>query len=146
MTCVRCIGWYAGYRRLLTVWQGTGILLNNLELTPGQVHEFDGAEKIFCKNLSPEVTDVGFMFRGDQFQAEMKHLHLDSDQTLQLKVGINFLFCAKGEFQSGLLTIKDGDTLKFETAVLVQLKLNQAQLQLIHIYLREKSLSQPTIG
>lgn len=46
---------YKNCWRLLCLWKGDGLLLNNIKLNPNEVYRFDGEDPILCKNLSPEV-------------------------------------------------------------------------------------------
>lgn len=61
---------YPGYKRWLTIWTGNGLLLNEYKLIYGIAHEFYGDEKIHCKNLSPEVIDIGLIYNPKKVSAK----------------------------------------------------------------------------
>lgn len=126
---------YAGYKRLLSLWQGNGLLLNDFLLKPGMVYRFNGEDLIMCDNLGSEVTDLGFIFRADKISAEMKCLTLTTDHTFKFDSDhhLHFIFCSEGQFKTSRLTTDSGDTLKIEQTSELAITLSTPVTKLIQI-------------
>lgn len=80
---------FPGYQRLLTVWKGNGIKLNQKSLLPFEVLSFDGHEKIDCTLINGNVEDLGLIYNPQKITAEMK---IVTEKELNLKPGHHFLF------------------------------------------------------
>ncbi len=121
---------FNGYDRLLTIWKGQGLLLNDFELLKNKIYKFRGEDKIISKPIGSEVIDLGFIFNRNHITADMKILNLSQSQKLILDSELTFLFCAKGQIQIENHTCSEGDTLKIqnEGAVTVILKSLNADL------------------
>jgi environmental stress-induced protein Ves len=89
---------YPGFDRLLTVWKGEGLLLNEFLMKKNEVFSFSGEEKIYCKNLNDEVTDLGFVFKRDRICSQMVTKSFTGEITLTVSQGIHFIFCLEGHF------------------------------------------------
>lgn len=118
---------YSGFDRLLTVWKGEGLLLNEFVLKKNEVHSFAGEDSIYCKNLSAEVTDLGFVFKRDLIQAQMVTQEFSENLNLTITKGIHFIFCLDGQFAVDDLLVQQGDTLRIENENSVQILLKSVK-------------------
>jgi len=117
--------------RLLAVWKGEGLVLNDSELLPFTPFQFSGEQAIECRLINDEVVDLGLIYRRDQVSAEMKVLTLvkTSSQTLSLRQGVHFLVCAegtfsmsaKGQFSVDTIEVMNEDTFLVEGACSLEL-------------------------
>lgn len=103
---------YSGYTRLLSVWQGQGLLLNSESLDQYEIIEFSGETPISCEVKGSNALDLGLIFDREFVQAEMKFF--TEGKTLHLKEGLHYLFCAQGSFTSHNFLVETGDTLKIQ--------------------------------
>lgn len=126
---------FKGCQRLLTIWRGSGLLLNDYELLPGIVYKFSGETPIMCKNLSPEVIDLGVIYRPEKVAATMNVLSMTESKNLILTKGLNFIFCAEGRFQIEELIVTEGETLKINKAGSYSIELKTKQLKIVKINL-----------
>jgi environmental stress-induced protein Ves len=128
---------FKGCQRLLTIWRGSGLLLNDYELLPGIVYKFSGEAPIFCKNLSPEVIDLGVIYHPEKVTATMEVLSMTESKNLILTKGLNFIFCAEGSFQIEDLIVTEGETLRIdinsENSYSIMLKTKQLKLVEINL-------------
>lgn len=115
---------FKGYDRLLTVWHGEGLKLNQNKLKPFEVIHFSGEENINCELLGQEVIDLGLIYKREKFKASMTTFHLKAEEVLSLKLGtgLHFIFCAKGGLVTGDFSINEAQTLKIQN--LDNLKIN----------------------
>lgn len=126
---------FKGYQRLLTIWRGSGLLLNEYKLLPGDVYKFSGEVPIFCKNLSPEVIDLGVIYHPEKVTATMEIISMAESKTLTLAKGLNFIFCVEGSFQIEDLIVMEGETLRIDKENSYSIVLKTKQLKLIKIHL-----------
>lgn len=126
---------FKGCQRLLTIWRGSGLLLNDYELLPGSVYKFSGETPIFCKNLSPEVIDLGVIYQPEKVTATMDVLSLTESKTFIAAKDLNFIFCAEGSFQIEDLIVTQGETLRIDKAGSYSIELKTKQLKLVIINL-----------
>ena len=124
---------FVGHDRLLTIWQGEGLLLNDFKLKPNQIFKFNGKEKIHCSPLDGDVIDVGLIYSPLKIRAQMHCLNLNDCASLQFSSDLNFLFCADGQFQSEDLIIDTGDTLRINNQKFCDILPLTESLKLIHI-------------
>lgn len=128
---------FAGYDRLLCIWTGQGLLLNNHLLQPDEVYRFCGEDQIFCQNLSEVVVDLGFIFQREFVTASMSITSYGQSAHLETVADVTYMFCLQGEFMANQNLIHAGDTIKFETKELLNLQLKSASVKLavIEVYL-----------
>jgi len=120
---------FPGYERLLTVWKGAGLLLNQTELLPFKFLRFSGDSDIYCKLIGPDaVTDLGVIYNKDKIKARLSTETILPDSTVDLGPGLHFLFLAEGgTCQVNNFPMEVGDTLKIE------------QTELIHVFSSDHS-------
>jgi environmental stress-induced protein Ves len=118
---------YSGFDRLLTVWKGDGLLLNDFLLKKNEVHAFAGEDLIYCKNLNEQVTDLGLIFKRDRVQAQMITQAFTDDLVVTFAKGIHFIFCLEGQFATNDHLVQQGDTLRIENEALAQILLKSAK-------------------
>ena len=80
---------FLGFKRILTVVKGNGLILNQHTLKQFEVFHFDGSEKINCNLLDGPVEDLGIIYNPNKVNAEMKII---SKTKLELNSGYHFLF------------------------------------------------------
>jgi uncharacterized protein len=103
---------YKDYNRLLSVWQGEGLLLNLHTLDQYEIFGFSGEEKIICRTLSEKILDLGLIYDREMVKAQMQFK--TGTKSLHLKEGLHFIFLAEGSFTSSNFVVETGDTLKVE--------------------------------
>lgn len=97
------------YKRILTVWDGKGIRLNQLLLKPFEIFCFEGYEKINCELIDGKVEDLGLIYDPNEVKAEMKII---SKGKYNLSFDQHFLFCAQNNFSVGEFKINCGECLE----------------------------------
>jgi environmental stress-induced protein Ves len=117
---------YSGFNRLLTVWTGDGLLLNDFLLKKYETYSFVGEDSIYCKNLSAQVTDLGFIFNRDRFRAQMVAESFTNDLEITVTEGIHFIFCLEGQFAFNDDIVQQGDTLRVDAEASVQILLKSS--------------------
>lgn len=123
---------YPGFRRLLAIWKGDGLLLNEFKLNRGEVYDFSGETPIFCQNLSPVVVDVGLIFDPRQVTAKMFFRTVQASLKFSTYADLTFLFCASGSFVANGVTFEEGDTLSFSKHA-IELNTNASDTVLLQI-------------
>ena len=110
------------YERLLVVWQGQGLLLNDHVLHPDIPYRFSGNTHIMCKLIKDTVIDVGLIYDPTQIEVSCKKIsieHKTQRTWLQFpKQSVNMLFCSSGFFKADGLHVGTGDTLQVTEPVL----------------------------
>ncbi|MCK6598792.1 MAG: HutD family protein [Bdellovibrionaceae bacterium] len=132
---------YPGYKRWLTIWKGSGLLLNEYKLTYGLTYEFNGEEKITCKNLSAEIVDLGLIYNPKKVKAKMEIVNLNlknNNFTIEIKSQLSFLFVCQGSIEANMNTLNEGDTLKSDTPQKINLKLKTHTSDLVLITIDPK--------
>jgi uncharacterized protein len=124
---------FSDYDRLLTVWQGDGLILNDFELLPNQIFKFKGEDLIRCKPIESDVIDLGFIFDRHQIQADMKILNTHQNQGINCESALTFLFCAEGQFKVQNITVQQGDTLKIESLKPLQIDVQTLSAKIIQL-------------
>lgn len=126
---------YTGFDRLLTVWKGDGLLLNDILLKKYEVYSFAGEDSIYCKNLSSQVTDLGIIFNRDRVFALMVTESFSNNLEITVTQGIHFIVCLEGEFAFNHDRVQQGDTLRVdaETATQILLKSTNAVIARIDL-------------
>jgi len=128
---------FKGYSRLLCIWQGEGLKLNDFELKGNQVHAFHGEQPIFCENLSPLVIDLGFISKSGLIEAQMSIHEITESINIICTGSLCFLFCASGCFQVDRLTLQTGDTLQLSQHEVAEITLRSPHVRLICIKVLE---------
>lgn len=101
--------------RLLIVWQGDGLLLNNKKLLPDSPLHFLGEEEINCDLINGPVVDLGLIYNSDKIKASMEVLSIEKEMILKLESNLEFFFVAKGEeCLINNIKVETGDTIKAE--------------------------------
>lgn len=118
---------YSGFDRLLTVWKGEGLLLNEFLLKRNEVYSFAGEDSIHCNNMSEQVTDLGFIFKRDLIKAQMTTQTFEDNLILTITKGIHFIFCLEGEFTINNDLVQQGDTLRIDNETSSQILLKSAK-------------------
>lgn len=77
------------FQRILTVWKGNGVKLNNKILRPFEFFCFKGDEKINCELIDGSVEDLGLIYNSKKYKAEMR---LIKETHFAVEIGSHFLF------------------------------------------------------
>lgn len=117
---------FPGYERLLAVFQGEGLLLNERPLLRHMPTAFAGEENINCKLLAGPVRDLGLIYHRDSFLATMVHEHVPAgdELTVQTVAQTTFFFVSRGTLTTEHITVSSGDVLKVEDSISLQIKNN----------------------
>jgi environmental stress-induced protein Ves len=106
---------FPGYDRLLTVWKGSGLILNGSKLGPFKTVQFRGEEQISCELIHEAVQDLGLIYKRDRLRAEMEVLTL-MGRSKQIYCGkgpgTNLWFCAHGSVTVNGCPLQEGDALR----------------------------------
>ncbi|GGJ94680.1 HutD/Ves family protein [Pseudomonas matsuisoli] len=78
---------FPGYRRIITVLQGDGMVLNvdgadSDELGPYQPFGFEGAATVNCRLLGSAIEDFNLIYRPDRVQASLRWVDCEGAPTL----------------------------------------------------------------
>lgn len=107
---------FPGYSRILTVLSGEGILLNNQELGPFEIFEFEGEDKIECALIDGPVEDLNVIFLRDRYRASMQLLHLMKETAFKMEKGIHFFLPLVAQVNVAEIEFFPPDILKVEGA------------------------------
>lgn len=113
---------FPGYDRILTVLSGEGLLLNNQELGPFEVMEFQGEDQIDCAPVHEAVEDLGVIFKRDQYECFMQILDVSAPMDLKLEEGTHFFLALSQQVDIGGTEVSPPDFLKVEEADSVEIK------------------------
>lgn len=105
--------------RILVVWKGQGLWLNENLLKPLEPFSFSGETEIKCRLLQDEVIDLGLIYNPQKVDASLKLYHLEDHQTilnLNFEEGIHYVIAADADVIADDILVKNGDTLKVEGA------------------------------
>lgn len=109
---------FDGCHRILVVWRGAGLKLNEQELKPHIPYFFAGETPIDCELLDGEVVDLGVIYRRQQVEADMVvgNLAVGGTTPLQLeKSSVYYLFCAEGRLVLNKnWALEEGETLQLQ--------------------------------
>lgn len=100
--------------RLLVVWKGDGLLLNNQKLLPNSPLHFSGSAEIDCDLINNPVIDLGLIYKRDKISASMDILAVDKKMRVELDSGIHFFFLADGECLVNNMKLASGDLIEVE--------------------------------
>jgi environmental stress-induced protein Ves len=121
---------FPDYDRLLIVWDGPGLILNDLTLLPHSPHFFSGDLLVHCRLLMTKVLDLGLIFKRNHYIAELEVLKISprkvsTPQRVSLNSSLHFFFLASGnqascgEFQldrGDILIVEDEDNVIISTS------------------------------
>lgn len=102
---------FPDFQRILMVWKGQGLILNQKKLNPFEVLNFSGNEKINSQLVRSTIWDLGVIFNPKKIKAEMKVIKIDEE--ILLKDNTSFLFCAEEYFSLDGKNILEGECLQF---------------------------------
>ena len=106
---------YPGLQRILVVWKGQGLWLNEDKLETLVPYSFSGDALVKCRLIQDEVLDLGLIYDPLRIIGQMKVLNLSQQNlTLNLPGGVHYLVAAQGDFRSDPVFVSEGDTLKIE--------------------------------
>lgn len=126
---------FPGFDRILAVWQGDGLLINNVQYEPLQPFSFAGEKEIFS-NPAGEVADLGIIYNREKFVAymDLETFAADTTDTLQFGEGWFYLFCCKGSVTIDDQSVEAGDTFKVTGPRDIQLRaLSATKLMIISV-------------
>lgn len=131
---------FAGCDRLLAVWKGDGLFLNEQKLAPLEPLRFSGEVPIHCRLVGSEVIDLGIVYRRDRVFAELTVNKFEAGKPLKvlLDSGTHYLFCAVGAFSALGKSVEIGDTLKIQGAGELEIQ-SPSGAQYFFISLRERT-------
>jgi uncharacterized protein len=120
---------FPGYDRILSIWQGEGLILNGQLLTPNSARHFPGEDEVFCEIVGSTVVDIGVIFDREKIEADLTEIVLKRPQVLSLLKGSYCFFCKQGEFEIDDCVVKTGDSLLLNGPKEVEIRpLNVASL------------------
>lgn len=127
---------FPGYNRILTVLSGEGLMLNQEELGPFEVFEFQGEEEIDCTLLRNPVEDLGVIFKRDKYKSSMQILDVSAPMYLKLEVGTHFFLPLSLPVNIAGTDLRPTEFLRIEEAesVEIQAKVFPAHLLKISIF------------
>ncbi len=105
---------FPGSDRLLIVWRGDGLLLNNIKLLPHSPLHFSGADEIDCDLIKSPVIDLGLIYKRDKIKASMDVLSIEKETRLKIDSGVQFYFLAEGECLVNNMRLISGDLIEVE--------------------------------
>lgn len=105
---------FPGYDRILTVLSGEGLLLNNEELGPFEVFEFEGEDQIQCSLIEGAVEDLNIIFKRDQYRASLQLVHVTGPMDLKLTSGVHFFLSLSSTINLADMDLEPPQFLKIE--------------------------------
>ncbi len=133
---------FPGYSRILTILSGEGLLLNNQELGPFEVIEFEGEDPIECATINGPVEDLSVIFLRDRYRCSMQLLNLTEPTELQLEKGIHFFLPLAAPTNISGTEFSAPDFLKIEGSGAVSASAIEYPAPLLHIMIWEDSVMQ----
>ena len=111
---------YPGYHRILGIWQGSGLWLNDIRLERFQVHSFSGDLKVDSRLIKDQVLDLGLIFDPLKIKAHMSSEVISEPRAQLSFIGeVQYIFAAKGGFTVDDIFVTEGDTLMLKGACAV---------------------------
>lgn len=102
------------YSRILTVLSGEGLLINNQELGPFEIFEFEGEDRIDCIPIDGPVEDLNIIFLRDRYRASMQLLNFMEKTDFKLEEGIHFFLPLLSQVKVDEIEFSSPDILKVE--------------------------------
>lgn len=113
---------FPGCDRLLTVYQGDGLLLNGRKHEPLSPWAFSGDDPVESELLGSEVVDLGLIYRRGKVRATMVVKELLSSESVPLvPEGVLLIFCVQGQAMANGVLLMAGETLYVEGESQVEL-------------------------
>ena len=113
---------FPGFDRLLSVWQGQGLWLNQTLLPAQEVLSFAGETEIHARLVAGPILDLGLIYDRARVQARMKHVTLGSSAELVAILAANrfresatstqFFFVTEGRLRIGDQIATAADTIQ----------------------------------
>ena len=131
---------FPGLQRLLVVWKGQGLWLNEYLLKPFLGFSFSGDWPVHCRLVGDEVIDLGLIYNPLKIKAQMSELVLDKKHHLiNLEEGLYFLFAAENDFFIKDILVTEADTIQIEGPGEVELTwASDLQVRLLLFHLQNK--------
>ena len=107
---------FPGYDRILTVLSGEGLMLNNQELGPFEIFEFEGEDKIECALIENPVEDLNVIFKRGQYECTMQLISVDGPTYLKLETETCFFLPLASQVTVAGTDLQPPDFLKIESA------------------------------
>ncbi|WP_291515427.1 HutD family protein [Bdellovibrio sp. ArHS] len=108
--------------RLLAVWKGKGLKLNEHALPPLTPYKFSGDSEMQGVLQDGEVLDLGIVYRRGKVSVDMTSQEFTKEVTaITLESGIHYFFCASGSMAVGQNLLEEGDTVRVDGAQTVKL-------------------------
>jgi hypothetical protein len=101
---------FPGFDRLLTVVEGSGLLVNDTKIEKFETLKFAGEDKIHCRLVDGAAVDLGLIYNRQKIRAEMQLMN--ADQIFESCAPICFFYCASGNLQLNSAKLTAGSTLK----------------------------------
>jgi len=120
---------FPGFERLLVIWDGSGVFLNETLLPLFTAHHFNGEEEIYCELIKEKVKDLGLIFRPDKVEANFQII--EKAETLKLLPGDYFLFSAYGEFEVEKTRVRTGECLMVVGPTQIEIHSTATEFKLI---------------
>lgn len=116
---------FPGYERLLTLLEGKGLHLTSgelgIELNPGMVHRFSGADSVIASLAAGPVKDLGLIFDPKQITAEMHVLRFEGKaRSFSISSDTAFFYAMLGSFAASVypgeknFALARGDALRID--------------------------------
>lgn len=131
---------FPGFDRILSVWQGDGLLINDIRYEPLQPFSFAGEKEIFGTPAG-EVVDLGIIYNRDKYVAymDLETFAAETGDSLQFGEGWFYLFCCKGSVSIDDQIVQIGDTFKVMGPRDIQIKaLTATKLMIISLNRRHQ--------
>lgn len=101
---------FPNYDRVLAIWSGKGLVVDDVERHSMQPFEFSGDKQIEAHLIAGPVKDFGAIFKRGCVQGEMKAHSLAIDEIHSVGVdGECFVLCAQGELRIGEFYLNSGE-------------------------------------
>ena len=133
---------YPGCLRILSIWKGQGLWLNEEQLQPWKPFYFSGDTKIKSRLTDGPVLDLGIIFDPKKVQARLR---VYQNLEISLDADVHYLVAAEGGFKVDEVFVMEGDTLKIENhksaLQAIQLKpLKEGPVRIFDVNLKKGSL------
>jgi environmental stress-induced protein Ves len=128
---------FPGYDRILTVLSGQGLMLNNLELGPFEVFEFQGEDLIDCALIENAVEDLGVIFKRGRYRCTMQLLDVTAPMYLKLDSGTHFFLTLSRPVSVDGTELEAPNFLKIQDASKVEISAKTFPAHLLRIGITE---------
>lgn len=108
---------FPGYDRILTVLSGDGLMLNNQDLGPFEVYEFQGEDRIDCALIENPVEDLGVIFKRDKYECSMQLLNVEAPMYLKVDTGTHFFLALCPQITIAGAELRPPNILKIEESI-----------------------------